>query len=1275
MELGVNRFSIKNLFAIVAFSQVSTLVQAQDLFFIQHKPTQAKMQVCAGENGKPVTSRPASNTGACVQWEREANGDFFYLRSVHADRYIKPDTSANGSPVSIQPTSWKGNWTQWSYEDRGDGYGHIINRATGKLIFLSGKSRDNISQQPPAWRGDFTRWRFVSLDSPSTPTPTGTPTPTLDPTPAITFPPVTPSPTPVPELTLSCTNEGTQIPDRNTPFILQCRAEYSLEEPTVVAFVENDSFQPISTQIVDGAVVANFELLPNRICNDCFFQVEVVATAGSQRKIFNTGFTLIDGGPNPTPTSSPEPTSTKIEGEDAEVFGGSSIYSDGAASGGQGVAFLDVIGRGVRFNNVPLSDSLVVTYASQNTGVISVMLNGEDVGDIEFASTGDWGGTYQQAALPIDIPDGATVEIINNPGDVAMNIDFVTFNFGKPVDPGPVVPTPRPTIDPFGCNYDPAADDGDGYIFGMTRSGKIYYVVASQKVLTVGLGTEGQIDGKPFVGPFWYTDTQGRTYQRWETYINEDVDLNRTYNLTYTRRIAPDFFCNDSASLKPGEGVVTGEANCATERNIDRAPEPVHKPTARIVYLGGDSARLAGGNQSANPGHALYTTTGTCTSESCLENWPMLTIQKPEWLRDAVGLSGDFGVEQKTITITQDCGSQLDVTVNQVTYNGQGLYFYAGDETPASTMGMDVPGWSLATANIEAQLPRLSDPKTGLRTPINGVAPGSHGYTFDIEGDDLTLNLGPGMEFMMASTEYRDGIGDVIVGPGNNDFEFWCSTNQVQWHLSNLDRITTAQFAGKIPAVCGETYDYFFRYEKRGSPTLNEPEYRWSYSGLFTTEGGRINPKTRPAITDKSANWMRFRHPHAQDGHTEVILDARSNNSKMRDLVRFEMSVNDSGSGVNLNPGVAPLRIEALENGAFPDFVPVYNYNSGSCCGEAFDYGNVISFEITATVGNISSQTYTTHLNMIAGKGFDSPIGDPRLTMAGAAATNMVFSSFARAERNAVFTQHLTTLETAEDVDTFLFGHHLFHGVRILSPNSNTNLNSESQYGRVKIGDFACGDCHDRDGRGSEVFDTPDGPRLPPPTYGVGLLQWIDGAEVGLTWDGDVATVEEQVSNALINDHGVDPASLPEEDLRRIVDYTRFLTVPNRKPIDHPDIDKGNTLFYQIGCADCHKENQRTRSDAPVMFRDLEISPFTDMKLHDIGTGGQFRTAPLWGLGHNIDVLNRRGNALLFMHDGRAASLEDAISHHGGEAQSSRERFDNLSQKNKDALVQFVRSL
>ena len=131
-----------------------------DYFFIIHKPTGSKIQTCALENDTPITSRPNTNLGECVQWRRITNGNFFHLESRVSGKLMKPDTAENGSPISIQPNQWRGNWTQWRLEDRGDGFGHIVNRGTGKYIFLSAVRRSNIEQQPSSWRGDFTRWRF-----------------------------------------------------------------------------------------------------------------------------------------------------------------------------------------------------------------------------------------------------------------------------------------------------------------------------------------------------------------------------------------------------------------------------------------------------------------------------------------------------------------------------------------------------------------------------------------------------------------------------------------------------------------------------------------------------------------------------------------------------------------------------------------------------------------------------------------------------------------------------------------------------------------------------------------------------------------------------------------------------------------------------------------------------------------------------------------------------------------------------------------------------------
>jgi carbohydrate-selective porin OprB len=47
----------------------------------------------------------------------------------------------------------------------------------------------------------------------------------------------------------------------------------------------------------------------------------------------------------------------------------------------------------------------------------------------------------------------------------------------------------------------------------------------------------------------------------------------------------------------------------------------------------------------------------------------------------------------------------------------------------------------------------------------------------------------------------------------------------------------------------------------------------------------------------------------------------------------------------------------------------------------------------------------------------------------------------------------------------------------------------------------------------------------------------------------------------------------------------------------------------------------------------------------------------------------------LFLHDGRARNLTEAILWHGGEGQASRDRFAKLSKEDRERLITFVNSL
>lgn len=49
--------------------------------------------------------------------------------------------------------------------------------------------------------------------------------------------------------------------------------------------------------------------------------------------------------------------------------------------------------------------------------------------------------------------------------------------------------------------------------------------------------------------------------------------------------------------------------------------------------------------------------------------------------------------------------------------------------------------------------------------------------------------------------------------------------------------------------------------------------------------------------------------------------------------------------------------------------------------------------------------------------------------------------------------------------------------------------------------------------------------------------------------------------------------------------------------------------------------------------------------------------------------------AARFLHDGRAATLRDAILWHGGEATTARVRFERLRDDDAQTLLDYVRSL
>jgi CxxC motif-containing protein (DUF1111 family) len=164
--------------------------------------------------------------------------------------------------------------------------------------------------------------------------------------------------------------------------------------------------------------------------------------------------------------------------------------------------------------------------------------------------------------------------------------------------------------------------------------------------------------------------------------------------------------------------------------------------------------------------------------------------------------------------------------------------------------------------------------------------------------------------------------------------------------------------------------------------------------------------------------------------------------------------------------------------------------------------------------------------------------------------------------------------------------------------------------------------------------------------------------------------------------------------------FMRFLDAPQPVAFS-PSAVHGQQLFGTgpnnagIGCFACHTPTMVTpaRSETEAL-QSLTAHPYSDLLIHHMGkgladditqgaaSGDMFRTTPLWGVGQRI----------FFLHDGRTDDLLKAIeAHHSprGDCDDSRhepcygpseanavvKRFSELSAKDKQAILDFLRSL
>lgn len=208
-------------------------------------------------------------------------------------------------------------------------------------------------------------------------------------------------------------------------------------------------------------------------------------------------------------------------------------------------------------------------------------------------------------------------------------------------------------------------------------------------------------------------------------------------------------------------------------------------------------------------------------------------------------------------------------------------------------------------------------------------------------------------------------------------------------------------------------------------------------------------------------------------------------------------------------------------------------------------------------------------------------------------------------------------------------------------------------------------------------------------------------------WKANQPSVRQQVAAAFRGDMGItstlypqqncppvqvhckaappgDKPELYQDEFDAISFWALALDAPPRRDAHSPQVRRGEALFEQARCAQCHVPVLKTAAQAPFpALANRVFHPYTDLLLHDMGVGladgrpdfgagpRDWRTPPLWGIGLSAQV-NGSTNLL---HDGRARNVAEAILWHGGEAQAARDAFARLRKDDRDALVAFVNSL
>jgi CxxC motif-containing protein (DUF1111 family) len=172
------------------------------------------------------------------------------------------------------------------------------------------------------------------------------------------------------------------------------------------------------------------------------------------------------------------------------------------------------------------------------------------------------------------------------------------------------------------------------------------------------------------------------------------------------------------------------------------------------------------------------------------------------------------------------------------------------------------------------------------------------------------------------------------------------------------------------------------------------------------------------------------------------------------------------------------------------------------------------------------------------------------------------------------------------------------------------------------------------------------------------------------------------IANILYRSPGPD---LTQQQCDQLTAFVAALPRPVERPpvtqAEQIDVVGGKRLFATIGCADCHTPNlggveglysdlllhrmgQTLQGGSTNYGRQVPSSPTTPSIASPV-EADEWRTPPLWGVADSAP----------YLHDGRAATLEEAIQKHGGQGAASARQFQGLGPIQQAQVLTFLRTL